>query len=86
MAKYEKVIQKILQGRADANIDFEDLRSPLKHFGFEERISGSHHIFRPAGVEEHLNPQCDGAKAKPYQVRQVRKIILEYRLGIDDDT
>jgi hypothetical protein len=34
MAKYEKVIQKILQGRADANIDFEDLRSPIETLWF----------------------------------------------------
>lgn len=85
MAKNDKLIQKILQGRADANIDFEELRSVLKSFGFDERISGNHHIFRCAKVEERLNLQRDGAKAKPYQVRQVRAIILQYRLGIDGD-
>ncbi len=85
MAKNDKLIQKILQGRADANIDFEELRTLLKHFNFEERIAGSHHVFRRANVEERLNLQRDGAKAKPYQVRQVRAIILKYRLGGEDD-
>jgi hypothetical protein len=66
MAKTDKPIQKILQGRADASIGFEELRSLLKGLGFEERICGSHHIFRRADVEERLNLQRDGAKAKPY--------------------
>jgi HicA toxin of bacterial toxin-antitoxin, len=85
MAKNAKLIQIILQGQADANINFEELCALLKSFGFEERISGSHHIFRRANIEERLNLQCDGAKAKPYQVRQVRVIILKYRLGSEGD-
>ncbi len=49
--------------------------------GFEKRIRGSHHIFRKQGVEEKMNLQRDDNKAKAYQVRQVRAIILRYRLG-----
>ena len=49
------------------------------------RISGLHHIFRRADVEERLNLQREGAKAKLYQVRQVRAVILKYQLGVDDD-
>lgn len=49
------------------------------------RIKGSHHIFRMDGVEEKINLQKDGSKAKPYQVKQVRNIILKYRLGDDPD-
>ena len=39
------------------------------------------HMFRKAGVEEKINLQCDGSKAKVYQVRQVRAVLLKYRLG-----
>jgi predicted RNA binding protein YcfA (HicA-like mRNA interferase family) len=85
MTKTDKLIQKILQGRSDANISFQELRSLLKSLGFEERIRGSHHIYRRADVEERLNLQHEGAKAKLYQVRQVRAVILKYRLGVDDD-
>ncbi|MDN5851181.1 MAG: type II toxin-antitoxin system HicA family toxin [Nitrococcus sp.] len=85
MAKTDKLIQKILQGRSDASIGFEELRSLLKTLGFEERIRGSHHIYRRADVEERLNLQREDAKAKPYQVRQVRAVILKYRPGVDDD-
>jgi hypothetical protein len=38
-------------------------------------------MFRMAGVEEKINLQRDGSKAKPYQVKQVRNAILKYRLG-----
>jgi len=49
--------------------------------GFEERTSGGHHIFRRKGIRELINLQKDGNKAKPYQVRQVRRIVVEYKLG-----
>jgi hypothetical protein len=81
MTKHEKVLQKILTGKSDANIYFEDLCNLLKKLGFEERIRGSHHIFRKDGVLEKINLQQDGNKAKPYQVKQVRNVIIEYKLG-----
>ena len=53
----------------------------LLRLGFGERIRGSHHIFWKEGVEEILNLQPKGNKAKPYQVKQVRHVILKYHLG-----
>jgi predicted RNA binding protein YcfA (HicA-like mRNA interferase family) len=53
----------------------------LIYLGFDVRTKGSHHIFRKAGVEEKINLQKDGNKAKPYQVKQVRAVILTYKLG-----
>ena len=32
-------------------------------------------------VVERINLQRDGSKAKAYQVRQVRNVILKYSLG-----
>ncbi len=81
MAKYDDLLARILRGTSDANIPFNDLRQLLGRLGFEERIRGSHHMFRKVGVEEKLNLQRDDSKAKVYQVRQVRAIILKYRLG-----
>ncbi|MGD8941307.1 MAG: type II toxin-antitoxin system HicA family toxin [Gammaproteobacteria bacterium] len=81
MGKQEKILEKILRGTSDANIAFDDIRSLLLHLGFEERIRGSHHLYRKDGIEEKLNIQRDGNKAKPYQVRQVREIILKYHLA-----
>lgn len=85
MGKYEKLIFQILRGTSDANIAFSDLINLMQYFGFEMRIKGSHHIFRKKGVEEKPNLQKDGDKAKPYQVRQIRKIILKYKLGVKND-
>ncbi|MGD0948833.1 MAG: type II toxin-antitoxin system HicA family toxin [Candidatus Binatia bacterium] len=81
MAKYDDLLARILQGTSDANIPFNDLRQLLRRLGFEERTRGSHHMFRKAGVEEKINLQRDDSKAKVYQVRQVRGIILKYKLG-----
>ena len=81
MSKIEKLIFQILQGASDANINFSDLISLLNHFGFEVRIKGSHHIFRKSGIEEKINLQKDGNKSKPYQIKQIRLIILKYKLG-----
>lgn len=83
MSRYEKLLLTILHGRSDANIRFDDLRNLLGHLGFEERIRSSHHMFRKEGVEEKINLQRDGSKARPYQVAQVRNIIIKYGLGGD---
>ena len=81
MARKTNLLEEILGGRSDANISFNDLRILLDRLGFQERIRGSHHIFTREGIEEILNLQPIGAKAKVYQVRQVRRVILRYRLG-----
>ncbi len=81
MGKRERVLSQIIDGRSDANVAFEDLCNLLLHLGFELRTRGSHHMFRKTGVVEKLNLQRDGSQAKPYQVRQVRNVILKYRLG-----
>ena len=81
MGNYEKLRSRILEGSSDANISFDELRQLLRRLGFEERVRGGHHNFRKHGVEEKVNLQKEGAKAKPYQVRQVRAVILKYRLG-----
>ena len=42
-------------------------------------------MFSKDGVDEILNLQPRNGLAKPYQVRQVREVILKYRLARDDD-
>jgi predicted RNA binding protein YcfA (HicA-like mRNA interferase family) len=76
----EKILDKLLRGESDANIRFDELCHLLQAKGFQMRISGSHHIFTRTGVTERINIQRDGSKAKPYQVRQVRKILANYKL------
>ena len=81
MSRHEELLLQVLRGTSDANIAFDDLRQLLLRLGFEERTRGSHHVFRRAGVEEKVNLQREGAKAKTYQVRQVRAVILKHHLG-----
>ena len=82
MTEHDKLLFRILRGSSDANIPFDGMRSLLRSLGFQERIRGSHHIFTKEGVDEILNLQPkDGGKAKPYQVKQVRQVIIKYRLG-----
>jgi hypothetical protein len=85
MARQDKILDRILRGTFDNNIPFTEMRQLLHRLGFDERIRGSHHIFTRQGIAEILNLQPKGAKAKPYQVRQVRNVILNYRLGGEDD-
>jgi hypothetical protein len=79
---HEKTLQQVLLGRADANIAFADLQSLLRALGFDERIRGDHHILAKHAVDEIMNLQPIGAKAKPYQVRQVRTVILKYKMEL----
>ena len=81
MSKQKKFLERVLRGSSDANILFTALRQLLHQLEFEERIRGSHHIFTKEGIEEILNLQPKGAKAKPYQVKQVRNVILKHKLG-----
>ena len=83
MSRHERLLERILDGRSDANIRFVDLCALMRDLGFEERVRGSHHMYRKQGVAEKINLQRDGGDAKPYQVKQVRRVILKYRLGGD---
>ena len=86
MGKYRKLLFQILRGESDANIVFDDLRHS-RRMGFEERKRGSHHIFRKRLIDEKINLQREDNKAKAYQIRQVRAVILKYKLGVGlDDT
>ena len=81
MTRPQLLLERILRGNSDASIPFDDLRNLLRRLGVEERSRGSHVIFRRANVDERFNLQSDGKHAKVYQVRQVRAVILRYRLG-----
>jgi predicted RNA binding protein YcfA (HicA-like mRNA interferase family) len=84
MSRVEKAVVKILGGRSDANLNFDDLCFVLERAGFTRRGGkGSHAIFFKEGVAEIINLQPKGGKAKPYQVKQVRDLILKYQLEID---
>jgi len=86
MPQQDKLLEQIMRGKSDANIPFQGLLRLLRQLGFDERIRGGHHIFTLEGIGEIINLQSKGAKAKAYQVKQVRNLILKYRLGKEDDS
>lgn len=81
MSRFDKLLLKLLRGTSDASFAFDDLRYILQHLGFAERINGSHHNYRKDGIEEKLTLQPRGKEAKPYQVKQVRDVLVKYGIG-----
>ena len=82
MATLEKLMQSIMSGTQDRNIKFSDLQKILDVLGFQRRIKGDHFIYWKDGIDEIINIQPDGNKAKPYQVKQIRSLILKYQLEV----
>jgi hypothetical protein len=82
MSKYEKLYRHILMRQSDANVPFDGLCALLERLGFEKRVKGDHHVFSADGIEEIVNLQPKGNMAKPYQVKQVRNMILRYELKL----
>ena len=81
MTSPKKTLEKVLRGTSDANIRFGDLTTLLLALGFEERTRGSHRIFKRDDVDEIVTLQLRGSRAKNYQVRQVRNLIVKYGLA-----
>ena len=81
MSQQQKIMLAILSGTQDSGIMFSDLQALLNRIGFQCRSRGDHFIYTKDGVEEIINLQPKGSKAKAYQVKQVRQMILKYHLG-----
>jgi hypothetical protein len=81
MTRSERVLERVLRGESDVGLPFEAIRRLLRNLGFEERTRGSHYIFVKEGIREILNIQSRRGKAKAYQVRQIRDLIVKYKLG-----
>ncbi len=81
MSRHRKTLDAVLRGTSDANIAFRDLLALVRALGFDGHVRGDHHIFYREGIPDIINLQPKGSKAKPYQVKQVRDIILRERLG-----
>lgn len=77
----KKVYDNVMSGNSDNNIKFNDFRNLIIDLGFNfMRQSGSHIQYFHYGINAFMNIQNDGSKAKGYEVRQLRKIILKYGL------
>lgn len=84
MTSRGKLINKLLSGISDQNITFDELANLLESLSFDKRIKGNHHIFYMNGIEDIINIQpTKDNKAKAYQVKQVRDLIVKYKLKSD---
>ena len=80
----KKLLKKLLSG--SKNIRFSEVTAVAEAFGFKlDRISGSHHIFVHPDVSELVNLQEVKGKSKPYQVKQLIKIIEKHNLKMGED-
>jgi len=67
--------------KGNLDFDFSDLVTLMKQLGFQHRVKGSHNIFYRNLIVEIINIQPGREnKAKPYQVKQIRNLILKYQL------
>jgi predicted RNA binding protein YcfA (HicA-like mRNA interferase family) len=78
-----KLLQKLIAG--SKSIRFNEASTVAEAFGFRlDRISGSHHIFLHPDLPELVNLQNVKGKAKPYQIKQLLKIIEKHNLHMED--
>lgn len=77
----QKTYNDVISGKSDNNINFNDFRNLIVDLGFSFiRQSGSHIQYYHSGINERMTIQSDKSKAKGYQVRQLRNIIVKHDL------
>lgn len=81
----EALLRRILAGHS-ANVSFTDLVRLAEAAGFVERwAKGSHRVLAHPDVPEVVNLQGVRSQAKPYQARQVARLIVRYDLLAEED-
>lgn len=79
-----RLLKRILV--APHNVRFRHLLGLAEALGFRvARIEGSHHILTHPGISDLLNLQEVKGKGKPYQVRQLLRLIERYDLHLGED-
>jgi hypothetical protein len=78
-----KLLQRVSRG-AVQNVPFDDFLRLVQAFGFRlDRVRGSHHILIHPMVPELINLQEYDGEAKPYQIRQFLRLVLQYNLRLE---
>ncbi len=81
----KKLLARIARGTV-VNVSFTDMQNLVEGMGFElKRVNGSHHLFVHPDVPTPVNLQSVHGQAKPYQVRQVVRLIERYALRLEGD-
>jgi len=83
--KLKKLVKRLSEGSLQ-NVAFSDMLKVAEGFGFRlVRVSGSHHIFTHPEIPELINLQEVKGEAKPYQIRQVLRLVERYNLKLEED-
>ena len=84
LMQVRKLLARVSRGDVQ-NVAFGDFCRLLEHFGFANvRSEGSHRIYLHPAIPELVNLQNVGGQAKPYQIRQVLRLIERYNLKLED--
>ena len=81
MPTIKKIYADVLRGQSDHNLRFSDLKRLLDALGFKCSVRGNHFIYRRDDTPI-INIQPENGKAKAYQVRQIREIIISVGLEV----
>lgn len=80
-----QLLRRLVQG-ALHNVAFSDLVNLAEGFGFQlVRVSGSHHIFTHPDIAELVNLQSVRGEAKPYQIRQLLRLVERYNIELEEE-
>lgn len=81
-----KRLLKRLEAGSFENVKFRDLVRLVEAFGFELRgQTGSHRIYKHPTLHEKLNLQPRGKDAKPYQIRQLMRLVAQYAMTLEEN-
>lgn len=79
-----KLLRRLARG-ALHNVRFADLVNLVQGFGFTlARVAGSHHVFVHPDLDELVSLQSVGGQAKPYQIRQLLRLVERYNLTLEE--
>lgn len=74
MSKWQKLVQRILEGQ---DISYKEAEGLLLRLGFQLDIRGSHHIFRKSGYPRNISikrrPQL-----LPYQISDLKEVLRDH--------
>jgi predicted RNA binding protein YcfA (HicA-like mRNA interferase family) len=76
-----------LQAGSFNNVSFTDFVQLLEALGFQlrEHRGGSHSMYKHPAIGEKMNVQpLRNGDAKPYQIRQLVRLIERYDLSLED--
>lgn len=82
MPTIKKIYDGLMDPQKDNNQKFRDVQTLLDYFHFGRRVRGDHFIYYLDGIQENINLQPAGNKAKSYQVRQIRDFLKRNGLSI----